>query len=192
MVLATLLLIAGNAVAAAPAAQKPVVQTPEEILRGKLASVRHDHDMSVRQTMFEGGDELRDAVTSSAGPAKVELANRLPGMAPNPFEICMDLDLCPQAPTSLHVDEPEKIDDAFVALARPWFKLQEARGKAVTTRVEHGTGVQLSLQDFPQQPVVTLHAEPAETGGFDVLSDASPAAGKEFVSLRSAVLQAKK
>lgn len=192
MVLSFLLVMAGTAFAGAPATVKPVVQTPEEMLRGKLAAVRHDHDMAVRQTMFEGGDELRDAVTSSAGPAKVELANRLPGMAPNPFEVCMDLDLCPSAPSSLHVDEPEKIDDAFVALARPWLKLQEARGKAVTTNVEHGTGVQLTLEDFPQQPVLTLTAEPAETGGFDVKSDASPAAGKAFVALRSAALQSKK
>ncbi|HXT00636.1 MAG TPA: hypothetical protein VN915_08185 [Elusimicrobiota bacterium] len=192
MVLAALLLLAGNALAAAPAAQKPVVQTPEEVLRGKLAAVRRDHDMAVRQTMFEGADELRDAVTSSAGPAKVELAGRLPGMAPNPFEVCMDLDLCPSAPSSLHVDEPEKIDDAFVALARPWLKLQEARGKAVTTRVEHGVGVQLTLQDFPQQSVITLTAEPAETGGFDVKSDAGPETGKAFAALRAATLQSKK
>lgn len=188
MVLSILLLAAGTAFAGAPAV-KPVVQTPDEILRGQLAAVRHDHDMAVRQTMFEGGDELRDAVTSSAGPAKVELANRLPGMAPNPFEVCMDLDLCPSAPSSLHVDEPEKLDDAFVALARPWLKLQEARGKAVTTKVEHGVGVQLTLQDFPQQPVLTLTAEPAETGGFDVKSDASPAAAKAFADQRAALLQ---
>jgi hypothetical protein len=190
MVLGLLLLMAGTAFAGAPA--KTIVRTPEEILRGKLAALRRDHDAAVRQTMFEGAEELRDAVTSGAGPAKVQLANRLPGMASNPFEICMDLDLCPSAPSSLHVDEPEKIDDAFVALARPWLKLQEARGKTVATRVEHGTGVQLSLEDFPQQPVLTLTAEPAETGGFDVKSDASPAAGSAFVSLRSAALQAKK
>ena len=177
MVLSLLVLIAGTAFAGPPAASKPIVRTPEEILRGKLAAVRRDHDTAVRQTMFEGGEELRDAVTSSAGAAKVQLANRLPGMAPNPFEVCMDLDLCPSAPTSLHVDEPEKIDDAFVALARPWLKLQQARGKSVATSVEHGTGVQLTLEDFPQQPVVTLTAEPAETGGFDLKSDASPAAG---------------
>jgi hypothetical protein len=189
MVLSVLLLLAGTAFAGAP--PQKVVQSPEEILRGKLSALRHDHDLAVRQTMFEGAEDLRDAVTSSAGPAKVQLANRLPGMAPNPFEICMDLDLCPQAPSSLHVDEPEKIDDAFVALARPWFKLQEARGKAVATRVEHGAGVQLSLEDFPQQPVVTLTAEPAETGGFDVSSDASPAAAKAFAAQRAALLQSK-
>jgi hypothetical protein len=192
MVLGFLLVLAGTATAGAPAVSKPVVRTPEEILRGKLAAVRHDHDMAVHQTMFEGGDELRDAVTSSAGPAKVQLANRLPGMAPNPFEVCMDLDLCPSAPSSLHVDEPEKIDDAFVALARPWLKLQEARGKAVRTNVEHGVGVQLKLDDFAPQPVLTLTAEPAETGGFDVKSDATPEAGKAFVALRSAALSGKK
>jgi hypothetical protein len=190
MVLAFLLAAAGTAFAASPV--KTVVRSPEEILRGKLAALRRDHDLALRQTMFEGGDELRDAVTSGAGPAKVQLANRLPGMAANPFEICMDLDLCPSAPSSLHVDEPEKIDDAFVALARPWFKLQEARGKAATSLVEHGVGVQLNLQDFPEQPVLTLTATPAETGGFDVSSDASPAAGKAFVVLRSAALQGKK
>lgn len=189
MVLSILLLLAGTASAGTP--PKVVVASSEEILRGALAALRHDHDMAVRQTMFEGAEELRDAVTSGAGPAKVQLAGRLPGMAPNPFEVCMDLDLCPQAPSSLHVDEPEKVDDAFVALARPWFKLQEARGKTVSMRVEHGVGVQLTLQDFPQQPVVTFTAEPAETGGFDVSSDASPDAGKAFVAQRAAVLQPK-
>jgi hypothetical protein len=188
MVLSVLLLLAGTAFAGAP---RPVVQSPEEVLRGKLSALRHDHDLAVRRTMFEGAEELRDAVTSGAGPAKVQLANRLPGMASNPFEICMDLDLCPEAPSSLHVDEPEKIDDALVALARPWFKLQEARGRGVAMRVEHGSGVQLSLEDFPQQAVVTLTAEPAETGGFDVSSDAGPAAAKAFAAQRAALLQSK-
>ena len=185
MVLSVLLLLAGTAFADPP---PQVVQSPEMILRGKLSALRHDHDMAVRRTMFEGAEELRDAVTSEAGPAKVRLANRLPGMAPDPFEICMDLVLCPEAPSSLHVDEPEKLDYAFVALARPWFTLQEARGKGVAMRVEHGLGVQLKLEDFPRQPVVTLTAEPAKTGGFDVLSDASPAAAKAFAAQRAALL----
>ena len=187
MVLSILVLLAGTAFAGAP--RQNVVQSPEEILRGELSALRRDHDKAVRRTMFEGAEELRDAVTSGSGPAKVRLANRLPGVAPNPFEVCMDLDLCPEAPSSLHVDEPEKIDDAFVALARPWFKLQEARGKGVTTVVAHGVGVQLKLEDFPQQPVVTLTAEPAETGGFDVASDAGPAAAKAFAAERAALLQ---
>lgn len=190
MVLSLVLFMAATAFAGSP--PKSAAQTPEEILRGKLSALRHDHDLAVRQTMFEGAEELRDAVTSGAGPAKVRLANRLPGMAPDPLEVCMDLALCPRAPSSLHVDEPEKLDDAFVALARPWFKLQEARGKTVTTVVAHGVGVQLTLQDFPQQPVVTLTASPAETGGFDVSSDASPAAAKAFAAERSAVLHGKR
>jgi hypothetical protein len=61
----------------------------------------------------------------------------------------------------------------------------------VTTTVEHGTGVQLSLEDFPQQSVITLTAEPAETGGFDVKSDAAPAAAKAFADQRAALLQNK-
>ena len=189
MVLSILLLLAGTAFAGAP--RKTVDQTPEETLRGKLLKLRHRHDWEVRQSVFEGAGDLRDAVTSSAGPAKVQLANRLPGMAQNPFEICLDLYSCPEAPSSLHVDDTEKIDDAFVALARPWLKLQEARGKAVGTRVEHGVGVQLSLEDFPQQAVVTLTAEPAETGGFDVSSDASPAATKAFAAQRASLLQSR-
>lgn len=189
MVLSILLLLAGTAFAGAP--QKYVEQTPEETLRGQLLKLRHPHDWEVRQSVFEGAEDLRDAVTSSAGPAKVRLADRFPGMAQNPFEICVDLYSCPQAPSSLHVDDTEKIDDAFVALARPWIKLQEARGKKVTTVVDHGVGVQLSLQDFPQQPVVTLTAAPAETGGFDVASDAGPAAAKEFAAQRDAYLKSK-
>jgi hypothetical protein len=189
MVLSFLLLIAGTAFASAP--RKTIVQSPEEILRGKLSALRHSHDMEVRQTIFGGAEELRDAVTSGAGPTKVQLANRLPGMASSPFEICMDLDSCPAAPSSLHVDDNEKIDDAFVALARPWFKLQEARGKGAATLVEHGVGVQISLEDFPQQPVLTLTASPAETGGFDVMTDASPEAAKAFKAQREALLQKK-
>lgn len=189
MVLSFLLFMAGTAFAGAP--PQPIVQSPEEILRGKLSDLRHNHDMKVRQTIFGGAEELRDAVTSGEGPVKTELANRLPGMAANPFEVCMDLDLCPEAPSSLHVDEPEKIDDALVALARPWFKLQEARGKAAVTLVEHGVGVQIRLEDFPQQPVLTLTATPAETGGFDVTSDAGPTALKAFAARRAAILQSK-
>ncbi|HEX4046432.1 MAG TPA: hypothetical protein VH309_01280 [Elusimicrobiota bacterium] len=189
MVLGILLLAAGTAFAGAP--QKDIAKTPEETLYDQLLKLRHRHDWEVRQSVFEGADDLRDAVTSSAGPDKVRLADRLPGMALNPFEICLDLISCPQAPSSLHVDDAEKIDEAFVALARPWIKLQEARGKEVTTVVEHGVGVQLKLEDFPRQPVVTLTAEPAETGGFDVASDAGPAAAKAFVADRAAVLQSK-
>jgi hypothetical protein len=189
MVLSVLLLLAGTAFAGVP--PKTVGQTPEETLRGQLLKLRHRHDWEVRQSVFEGAEDLRDAVISSAGPAKVQLANRLPGVAQNPFEICLDLYSCPEAPSSLHVDDTEKIDDAFVALARPWIKLQEARKKGVTTVVEHAVGVQLKLEDFPQQPVVTLTAEPAETGGFDVSSDATPAAAKAFAAQRAALLQSK-
>lgn len=189
MLLSVFLLLAGTAFAGAP--QKVIGPSAEETLHDQLLKLRHRHDWEVRQSIFEGAEDLRDAVTSSAGPAKVKLADRLPGMAQNPFEICLDLYSCPRAPTSLHVDDTEKIDDAFVALARPWIKLQEARGKEVTTVVEHGVGVQVKLEDFPQQPVVTLTAEPAETGGFDVASDAGPAAAKAFAAERDAVLKSK-
>ena len=187
MILSVLLLVAGTAFAGSP--QKNAVESPEETLRGMLLKMRNPHDWEVRQAIFSGAEDLRDAVTSGTGNEKLRAAERLPGMAKDPDDLCLDIFACTDAPQSLHVAGPEKIDEAILALARPWFNLQKTRGKAVEVVVDHGVGVQLKLEDFAAQPVVTFTAEPASTGGFDVALVDGPSAAKAFAAQRAATLK---
>lgn len=191
MILSVLLLTTGLAFAApvpkAPAPKAPV-RASEETLRGMLLKLRHHDAWKVREAVIGDAEELRDAVVSGTGTAKARFADRLPGMAKDPFDICRDLSGCRQAPQSLHVEDQALIDDAFLALARPWFKLQEARGKAVTLTVDPGTGVRLELEGLP---TVTLEAGPAPTGGFDVTLNDGPEAAQIYAAERAAVLPRK-
>jgi hypothetical protein len=187
MILSVLLLVAGTAFAGTP--QTNAAESPEETLRGALLKIRNPHDWEVRQEIFSGAEDLRDSVTSGTGNDKLRAADRLPGMALDPYSLCTDIFACKEAPQSLHVESPEKIDEAILALARPWFNLQKTRGKAVEVVVDHGVGVQLKLEDFAAQPAVTFTAEPATTGGFDVALVDGPAAAKAFAAQRAATLQ---
>ena len=165
------------------------VPATEETLRVMLAKLRQNHVAQMRQSIFGGAEDLRDAVSASKGSAKEKLANRLPGMAMDPFNVCRDLRSCREAPQSMHVEDNALIDDAFVALARPWFKLQKARGKTVLLTVDPGIGVRLDLQDMPNQPFVALTATPTETGGFDVSLEEGPKAALAFAAERALVLK---
>jgi hypothetical protein len=187
MILSVLFLVAGTAFAGSP--QKNAAEPPEETLRGMLLKIRNPHDWEVRQEIFSGAEDLRDSVTSGTGNDKLRAADRLPGMAKDPYDLCQDIFACTEAPQSLHVERPENIDEAILGLARPWFNLQKTRGKAVEVVVDHGVGVQLKLEDFAAQPVVTFTAEPAPTGGFDVALVDGPAAAKAFAVQRAATLQ---
>jgi hypothetical protein len=187
MILGILLLAAGTAFA--EPSTSTVARAPEETLRVLLSDLRQKRAWEVREAVLGAADELRDAVAAVEGPAKGRLADRLPGMAKDPFDICRDLRGCREAPTSLHVEDPVLFDDAFMALARPWFKLQKARGKSVAVSVDPGTGVQLKLEDFPRHPVVTLSALPTPTGGFDVEVEEGPEAARAFAAERAAVLR---
>jgi len=190
MILSVLLLAAGTAIAAP--SPKPAERSSEETLRVMLSKLRRNHNLEVRRSVLGAAEELRDAVAAGEGSAKGKLADRLPGMAKDPFGICRDLAGCPEAPQSLHVEDDALLDDAFLALARPWFKLQKARGKAVTLTVDPGVGVRLELEDFPERPVVTLEAAPTPTGGFDVTLDEGPEAARAYAAARAALLSAPK
>ncbi len=187
MVISALLLTAGVAFAGSSA--KAAVRHSEETLRVMLLSLRQGHAAEVRQTVLGAGEELRDSVTAGEGPAKERLVARLPGMAKDPFNICRDLKGCREAPLSLHVEDFTLIDDAFLALARPWFKLQEARGKAVTLTVDQGVGVRLQLEGLPKRRFVTLAASPTPTGGFDVTLGEGPKAAQVYAAERAALVQ---
>ena len=180
MIVSVLLLAAATAFAA-PAPK--TAKEPEETLRVMLLKLHHRRDYEVNQAIVGGADELRDAVKSGTGTNKKRLAARLPGMARDPFDICRDLAGCPEAPLSLHVEDNALIDDAFLALARPWFNLQKARGKAVTLAVDPGTGVRIELEDFPGRAVITLSAEPTPTGGYDVALDEGPESAKAYAAV---------
>ncbi len=180
MIVSVLLLFAATAFAA-PAPK--TARDPEETLRVMLLKLHHHREWEVGQAIVGGGDELRDAEKSGTGTNKKRLAARLPGMARDPFDICRDLAGCPEAPLSLHVEDNKLIDDAFLALARPWFNLQKARGKAVNLVVDPGEGVRLELEDFPARPVVTLTAEPTPTGGYDVSLDEGPESAKAYAAV---------
>lgn len=184
MILPTLLLAAGTAFAA-PAPQPK--STPED-LAVALAKLRRGREAQMRSAVMGGAEELRDAVSAESGHAKKALMNRLPGMAEDPFHICRKLKDCKEAPVSLHVEDQTLADDAFLALARPWYALQEARGKSVKVSVDPGTGVKLELEDLPGLESVTLSATPAPTGGFDVVIDNAKEAAKAFSAARAAVL----
>jgi|CXWL01.1.fsa_nt_gi hypothetical protein len=185
MVISTLFLAAGVAFAGS---HKAEVRHSEETLRVMLLNLRQSHAAQVRDTVLGAGEELRDSVTAGAGVDKHRLVARLPGMAKDPFNICRDLEGCREAPLSLHVEDFTLIDDAFVALARPWFKLQQARGKAVAVSVDPGSGVQLKLEGLRKQPVVTLTASPTPTGGFDVALEEGTEAAATYAAERAAVL----
>ena len=164
----------------------------EETLAGKLSQLRQDRALQTRQAVLGGAEELRDAVAAGSGAAKRQLADRLPGMAEEPFDVCRDLVGCREAPLSMHVEDDLLTDAAFLALARPWLKLQEARGKAVKLTVDPGIGVRLELEDMPKQPVVTFTASPAPTGGFDVAVEDGPEAARAYSAARAVVLGAQK
>lgn len=187
-----LVLAAGLAFAGEPAkspAAKAPARPPEETLRVLLSGLRRHRAQETREAIIGAADDLRDSVAAGEGSAKARLADRLPGMARDPFGICRDLAGCKEAPQSLHVEDDALIDDAFMALARPWFKLQEARGKAVKVAVDPGVGVRLTLEDFPGRAAVILAAAPTPTGGFDLVVDDGPAAAKAFAAERAAVLR---
>jgi hypothetical protein len=186
MILHILLFVAGTAFAGL--SQKSSGEFVEETLRGMLLKERDHGAWEMRQSVLGSAEELRDAVANRA-PDKKQLTDRLPGMALDPFEVCRDLTSCPAAPQSLHVNDVSRIDDAFVALARPWLILQKARGKSVTLTVDHGVGVQLDLEDSSRLPVVTLTAAPTPTGGFDVALEAGPDAAQAFAAARADVLK---
>lgn len=187
MILQLLLLSAGAAFAT-PAIKAPQ-PSPEEALTQGLAKLRQENALGMRLAVMGGGaEDLRDAVSAVSGPARKQLANRLPGMAVDPFDICRDLARCWKAPASLHIEDHALADDAFRALARPWIRLQEARGKAVKVTVDPGLGVRLELEDMPALPVVTLAAEPTPTGGFDVVVEDGAEAARVFEAARAAVL----
>jgi len=190
MALPILLLAATVAFAAEPA--KTVRPSSEETLAVMLSKLRQGHAREMRQSVMGGAEELRDAVAAAPPSARKLLAGRLPGVSEEPFDLCRDLARCPQAPLSLHVEDDALADDAFLALARPWIKLQEARGKAVQLTIDPGAGVQLALEDLPAFPVVTLAASPAPTGGFDVAVEDGPRAAKAYAAARAALLGAKK
>lgn len=162
---------------------------PEETLRVLLSGLRRHRAWETREAIIGAAEELRDSVASGEGDDRGRLADRLPGMARDPFGICRDLAGCREAPQSLHVEDDALIDDAFLALARPWFKLQEARGKKVGVSVDPGVGVRLTLEDFPGRPAVTLAAAPTPTGGFDLEVEDGPAAAKAYAAERAAVLR---
>src|SRR5947208_17105027 len=122
MILQALVLAAGL-VQAAPAPARP----PEERLRILLANIQRKHVQAMRTAVIGSADALRDAVAKESGPAKKGMMNRLPGMAPDPFNVCRDLQGCAEAPLSMHVEDQSLVDDAFIAMARPWFNLQKAR-----------------------------------------------------------------
>jgi hypothetical protein len=185
MILHLLPLAAGLALAVP---QTPAKASPEETLRVELSKLRQKRATEVREAMLGAADELRDAVATSKGEEKNRLATRLPGMAQDPFGLCRDLKNCEQAPRSLHVEDEALVDDAFMALARPWFNLQKARDKAVKVVVDPGVGVKLELEDFAARPSVTLEASPTPTGGFDVSLDEAEQAAKDYAAGREAVL----
>lgn len=185
MILATLLLATGTAFAA-PAPQPK--SSPED-LAVALAKLRKGREAQMRASIMGGGaEELRDSVAAQSGAEKKALMNRLPGMAPDPFGICRKLKDCKEAPVSLHVEDQTLADDAFLALARPWYALQEARGKSIKVSVDPGTGVKLELEDVPGLSSVQMSATPAPTGGFDIAVENAKEAAKAFTAARAAVL----
>lgn len=187
MILPILMLAAQSSFTEAPKKKAP---SAEETLAAGLAKLRDKRAAQTRAAVMGGAEELRDSVASaSAAPERKRLTARLPGMAEDPFDVCRTLAGCREAPQSLHVDEHMIVDDAFLALARPWIKLQEARGKTVSVTVDPGEGVRLDLEDMPARPVVRLTAEPTPTGGFDVVLEDGPEAAKAFAAARAPLLK---
>lgn len=163
--------------------------TPEEQLRAALSRVRSANTWELRRAVLGDAADLRDAVANGAGAEKKRLADRLPGMSKEPFALCRDLERCREAPQSLHVEDTALIDEAFVALARPWFHLQKARGKAAGVAVEPGVGVKIELEGLEGLAFVTLEAMPTPTGGFDVSLAQGRGAAERYAAERAAVLQ---
>jgi hypothetical protein len=186
MLLPALLLGAWTACPAL-AAERP----PEEKLRSLLVAVQRRHIKETKEVVLGAGDELKDAVAKENGHAKKAMLKRLPGMAADPLDLCRDVNRCHEAPLSTHVDDHSLINDAFLAMARPWFVLQKARGKGVAVAVEAGLGVQLRLDGLPGLAAVTFQAEPVPSGGFDIVLQEGPQASQAYAQARAVRLASK-
>jgi hypothetical protein len=150
-----LLLLALSAFAAEP--------SHEDKLRSLLAEKRASPAAGVIET-----GELRDAVAAQGTQAgKKRLMTRLPGMAADPFSICRDLARCAEAPVALHVEDENLVADAVLALARPWFNLQRAKGRRVDISAsEDGASYRLALEGIIET-AVTVDVQNVPTGGFE-------------------------
>ncbi|MBI4387246.1 MAG: hypothetical protein HY551_07675 [Elusimicrobia bacterium] len=167
-------------------------------VRRKLASV-------VRDATAAGHDipqDLRDA----PGPANVQslkerieqaepierrmLLERLPGMRAAAFDACRSLSTCARAPSLLHVENPSLVDDAVVALIRPWMILQNARGKELRIVSSAGAGEQLVRLKLGglEKAVLEVHASPTPMGGVNVWLYGRPDPSALFDQERRALL----
>lgn len=134
--------------------------------------------------------EIRDDILRAQGAQRQQLAERLPGMAAEPFDFCRDLEHCTRARTSFHVDDESLVRDAVAAVVRPWIILEKARGDALAFEPVEGAGdkiLDLKLKSLPNA-ALGVHVEPVSTGGYDVWLTGSSNPGDLFRHARQDVL----
>jgi hypothetical protein len=210
-VIALLLLIPAAQTAARPipapmpTSPQPAVHSSdrsvEESLRAWLNAQNFDQkakpaapaqDMSdLKDAVAAPAPEIREDILRADGSKRQRLADRLPGMAPEPFDICRNLEQCTQARTSFHVDEESMVRDAVAALVRPWIILEKARGNALDFAPAQGGEkiLDLKVKSLPDA-ALSVHVEAVSTGGYDVWLTGSSNPGDLFRHSRDAVLAA--
>ena len=118
--------------------------------------------------------QLKDSV-AAARPALRDM----PGLSPEPFDVCRTLERCWPLPTSFHVESQPLIADAVTALLRPWIVLGKARGWTFSfSPVPAGAAILTARLDGLPQERLEIASAAVPTGGYDVWlngADGAPA-----------------
>jgi len=127
---------------------------------------------------------LKDSVSSARLPLR-----DLPGLSPDPFDVCRTLERCWPLPTSFHVDSRPLVSDAVAALLRPWIALGKARGWKFSFGPAAAAPALLTARlDGLPRTSLTIASAPARTGGFDVWLEAAEGAPELFENERVAAV----
>ena len=186
-----------------PSAPQPAVHSSDWSVEGRLRTwlnaKKFDQKSAVALPAEEMSDlkdavaapqpEIRDDILRAQGDQRQRLAEHLPGMAPEPFDYCRNLEQCTQARTSFHVDDESSVRDAVAGLVRPWIILEKARGNALDFEpAEDGQKIlDLKMKSLPDAGL-GVNVEHVSTGGYDVWLTGKSNPGDLFRHTRDAVL----
>lgn len=158
---------------------KPALHVSDRGVEERLREWLGTQDFAPKPTVSPDMADLRDAVASpppglrediakADGGRRRQLAERLPGMSPDPFDFCRVLEGC-QARTSFHVESESLVQDAAAALVRPWIIVEKARSRTLDFSPAKDGDKILDL-NVPTAPDAGLavHVAPVESGGYDV------------------------
>lgn len=127
---------------------------------------------------------LKDSVSSARPPLR-----DLPGLSPDPFDVCRTLERCWPLPTSFHVEARPLVSDAVAALLRPWIALGKARGWKFSFAPAGASPALLTARlDGLPRTALTIASAPVRTGGYDVWLESADGAPELFERERVATV----